>query len=141
MNAALTRKGSTERVDHRSFKARGIERLPTVHVGKKGTAARGRAGLNARLRAKNAQVLALEEQMRKLRRMKARLAARAESTPDPQHAVPVVEDRASDLSPWRRAKEKLPSSRGTGAVVRRSSAPSNQQPERRKPPPRSRHRP
>lgn len=140
MNAALIRKGSAERVDHRSFKTRGIERLPTVHVGKKGAAARGRAGLNARLRAKNAQALALEEQMSKLMRMKARLAARAESMPDPQRGVQVVEDRASDLSPWRRAKEKLPSSRGTGAVVRRGSAPSNQQSERRKPP-RSRHRP
>ena len=140
VNAALTRKGSAERVDHRSFKARGIERLPTVHVGKKGAAAMGRAGLNARLRAKNAQALALEEQMGKLMRMRARLAARAESTLGPQRAGPVVEDRASDLSPWRRATEKWPSSRGTGAVVRRGSAPSDQQSERRKPP-RSRHRP
>lgn len=140
VNAALARKGSAERVDHRSFKARGIERLPSVHVGKKGAAARGRAGLNARLRAKNAQALALEEQMGKLMRMRARLAARAESTLNPQRAVSVVEDRASDLSPWRRAKEKLPSSRCTGAVVRRGSAPSDQQSERHKSP-RSRHRP
>ena len=106
VNAALVRKGSGERVDHRSFKARGIDRLPTVHVGKKGVAARGRAGLNARLRAKNAQALALEEQMGKLMRMKSRLAARTEVTPDPQRAVPAVEDHASDLSPWRRRKKQ-----------------------------------
>lgn len=101
VNAALARKGSAERVDHRSFKARGIERLPTVHVGKKGAAARGRAGLNARLLAKNAQVLALEEQMGKLMRMRARLAARADPT-----APQAVEDRTSDLSPWRRRKKQ-----------------------------------
>lgn len=101
VNAALTRKGSAERVDHRSFKARGIERLPSVHVGKKGAAARGRAGLNARLRAKNAQALALEEQMGKLMRMRARLAARADPT-----APQAVEGRTSDLSPWRRRKKQ-----------------------------------
>lgn len=101
VNAALTRKGSAERVDHRSFKARGIERLPTMHVGKKGAAARGRVGLNARLRAKNAQALALEEQMGKVMRMRARLAARADPT-----APQAVEDRTSDLSPWRRRKKQ-----------------------------------
>lgn len=106
VNAALACKGSAERVDHRSFKARGIERLPTVHVGKKGAAARGRDGLNARLRAKNAQALALEEQMRKLRRMKARLAARAESASALQSVAQAVENRASDLSPWRRRKKQ-----------------------------------
>lgn len=104
VNAALARKGSAERIEHRSFKARGIERLPTVHVGKKGAAARGRAVLNARLRARNAKAIALEEQIGKLTRMKARLAARTEPTPDPQRAVQVVEDHASDLLPWRRRR-------------------------------------
>ncbi|MFN7152898.1 MAG: MobA/MobL family protein [Acidovorax sp.] len=104
VNASLARKGSAERVDHRSFKARGIERLPTVHVGKKGAAARGRFGLNARLRAKNAQALALEEQMGKLIPMKARLAARLEPTPAPKRTLSPIEDRASDLLPWRRRK-------------------------------------
>ncbi|MGC3986155.1 MAG: hypothetical protein QM777_16380 [Pseudorhodoferax sp.] len=46
----------------------------------------------------NAKALALEEQMGKLMRMKARLAARTEQTPDPQRAVQVVEERASYLS-------------------------------------------
>ena len=132
VNAALTRKGSTERVDHRSLKARGIERLPTVHVGKKGAAARGRAGLNARLRAKNAQALALEEQMGKLMRMKARLATRTKkkefvdveissqhmavaAAVSTAHATPTLSSQASfatrpieDLSQWRRRqKEQL----------------------------------
>jgi MobA/MobL family len=102
VNAALARQSSAERVDHRSFKARGMERLPTVHVGKKGAVAKGRASLNVRLRAKNAQVLALDEQIGKLMRMRARLAARAEPTPDLQRVVRDVEETASDLLPWRR---------------------------------------
>lgn len=39
VNTALARKGSNARVDHRSFKVRGIRRLPTVHVGLNGAAA------------------------------------------------------------------------------------------------------
>lgn len=100
VNAALARKGSAERVDHRSFKDRGIAQSPTVHVGINGGAARGRASLNARLRRRNARVTALDEQMSRLMRMKAQLAARVQPTPDPQRAVRVIEDRASDLSPW-----------------------------------------
>jgi hypothetical protein len=140
VNAALARKGLAERIDHRSFKVRGIERLPTVHVGKNGAAARGRVGLNARLRARNAQVLALEEQTGKLLRMRARLAARAESRRVPQHAVQNAADQASDLSPWRRPETKFPSSRGTVAVAGRLGATSNQQADRRKAT-RSRNRP
>lgn len=141
VNAALARKGSAERIDHRSFKVRGIERLPTEHVGKKGAAARGRVGLNARLRARNAEALVLEEQMGKLIRMRARLAARTEPTSDRQQAVQVVEDRASDLSPWRRLKAKLPSSRGTGAVVLRAVGGRSDQHSDQRKPTRSKHRP
>jgi hypothetical protein len=107
VNTALARKGSNARVDHGSFKVRGIQRLPTVHVGLNGAAARGRASLNARLRRRNAQVAALEEQVGKLMRLKARLAAMGEPRPCPQkvaHAINVVDDRASDLQPWRRRK-------------------------------------
>lgn len=107
VNNALAREGSTQRVDHRSFKARGIGRLPTVHVGINGAAARGRTSLNARLRYRNARVEALEEQMGKLVRLKARLVAMGEPRPSPQkvaHAINVVDDRASDLHPWRRRK-------------------------------------
>ncbi|WP_443112010.1 MobA/MobL family protein [Aquabacterium sp. OR-4] len=140
VNAALARKGSAERVDHRSFKDRGIGRLPTVHVGVNGAAARGRASLNARLRRRNARVSAVEEQMCKLLRMKARLAERTEPRPDPQRVAPNVEGPASDLSPWRRPKEALPSSRRSVTVVRRGGELSIQQSDRRKPP-RSQHRP
>lgn len=124
VNAALAGGGSTERVDHRSHRARGIARHPTVHVGKKSVTARGRTGLNSRLRNKNAQATALEEQINKLMRMRARLAARtamdvadrftddsqAPSTlltnraamPGSRYDVRVAEDRSADLSPWRR---------------------------------------
>lgn len=119
VNAALVRKGSAERVDHRSFKARGIERLPTVHVGINGAAARGRASHNARLRRRNARVIALEEQMEKLVRMKARLAARTEPKPGAQQPVN-VDDRASDLLVWQRGpQQRLP----RGAVSVRSVKP------------------
>lgn len=107
VNTALARKGSNARVDHRSFKVRGTQRLPTVHVGLNGAAARERASLNARLRRRNAQVAALEEQAGKLMRLKARLAAMGEPRPSPQkvvHVINVVDNRASDLQPWRRRK-------------------------------------
>jgi len=102
VNSALARKGSAERVDHRSFKERGIDRLPTVHVGKGGSTSRGRVGLNARLRARNTEALDLDRKMSKLHRMKSRLVARMEPKPNLQCAVQTVEDRASDLLPWRR---------------------------------------
>ena len=102
VNTALARKGSNARVDHRSFKVRGIRRLPTVHVGLNGAAARGRSSLNARLRRRNARLEALDEQMGKLMRMKARLAARTDPKPDDRRQVHVVDDQASDLLLWRR---------------------------------------
>lgn len=109
VNAALARKGSAERVDHRSFKDRGIERLPGVHIGIEGASARGRARLNERLRRRNARLEVLDEQMGKLMRMKARLAARIEPKPDDQRSVRVVDDQASDLLLWRRRPQpKMP---------------------------------
>jgi hypothetical protein len=119
VNAALAGGGSTERVDHRSHKARGIARHPTVHVGKKSVSTRARTGLNARLRSKNAKAAELEKQISKLMRMRARLAARAamemadrsaDDTRAPlkhqsranQTTSHIAEDLSSDLSPWRR---------------------------------------
>ncbi|QIL43887.1 MobA/MobL family protein [Acidovorax sp. HDW3] len=120
VNAALARKGSAERVDHRSFKDRGIERLPAVHIGIKGASARGRASLNERLRQRNARLEALDEQTGKLMRMKARLAARIEPKPDDQRPVHVVDDPASDLLLWRRRPQpKMPK----GAVSARLAKP------------------
>ena len=102
VNNALARKGSTQRVDHRSFKDRGIERLPAVHIGIKGASARERASLNARLRRRNARLEVLDEQIGKLMRMKARLAARTDPKPDDRRQVQVVDDQVSDLLLWRR---------------------------------------
>ena len=124
VNSALAGGGSTERVDHRSHKARGIARHPTVHVGKKSVSARARTGLNSRLRSKNAKATELEEQISRLMRMRARLAARAaievanrsgddkrapamthrssEATFDTRHAPQAAENHSADLSPWRR---------------------------------------
>lgn len=135
VNAALTGGGSTERVDHRSHKARGIARHPTVHVGKKGASVRARVGLNSRLRKKNAQATALEEQISKLMRMRARLAARAAmdvadcstddrqapsalpknsvAIPGLQHGPHAAEDRSADLSPWRRREDRQLKSQST----------------------------
>lgn len=83
--------------------------------------ARGRTGLNARLRAQNAKALALEEQIGKPVRMRAQLAARAEPTLDLQHAVQVAEDHASDLSTWRR--RKIPQLEPERSVVVEPAAP------------------
>ncbi len=125
VNAALAGGGSTERVDHRSHKARDIARHPTVHVGNKSVSALARTGLNARLRSKNAKAAELEEQISKLMRMRARLAARAEMdvanrsaddlhTPSKAHPSraatfgsrrapqAAADEHAADLSPWRR---------------------------------------
>ena len=124
VNAALARKGSAERVDHRSFKTRGIERLPAVHIGIKGGSARGRASLNERLRRRNARLEALDERMGKLMRMKARLAARTEPKPDDRRQVHVVDDQASDLLLWRRHPQpKMPK----GAVSARLAKPEGRE--------------
>lgn len=82
--------------------AASIQRLPTFHVGLNGAAARGRASLNARLRRRNARLEALDEQMGKLMRMKARLAALIEPKPGDRRQLHVVDDQASDLLLWRR---------------------------------------
>lgn len=112
MNAALVSKGSKERVDHRSFKARGIAKHPTKHAGKKGTAAEGRSRLNSRSRNKNAQAMALEEQIRKLMRMPARLAARnlllanttAVSAPGPDVLITVCKENVVRNQPVSRRR-------------------------------------
>ncbi len=79
-NAALARGGSTQRVDHRSHRARGISLHPTIHVGRKRTAVRIRGARNALLRQRNAAAVALEEQIQKLSRMRARLEARGKQS-------------------------------------------------------------
>lgn len=50
---------------------------------------------------------ALDEQMGKLMRMKARLAARTEPKPDDQRPVRVVDDQASDMLLWRRPQPEM----------------------------------
>lgn len=130
VNAALARKGSVERVDHRSFKARGIERLPAVHIGIKGASARGRASLNERLRRRNARLEALDEQMGKLMRMKARLAARVEPKPGAQRPERVVDDQASDLLLWRRrAQPKMLKGGVSARLVKPGGLEARQEPD------------
>ena len=125
VNGALILKGSAELVDHRSFKARGIAKHPTVHVGKKGAAARGRTGLNSHLRTLNVQVLVLEEQMGRLIRMRERLAARTRAIPDSLRLAPSVDDRASELLPWRRCKpQQLMPQRAVSAKAAGSDGPN-----------------
>ncbi|MBV7427230.1 MULTISPECIES: MobA/MobL family protein [unclassified Acidovorax] len=129
VNTALARKGSYARVDHRSFKARGIERLPTVHVGINGAAARERASLNARLRRRNARVADIDEQMIKLMRMKARLAARTEPKPDVQRPVH-ADDRASDLLVWRRCPQPaMPKGAVFGRIANPKGPRADSQPD------------
>lgn len=63
---------------------------------------------------------ALDEQMGKLMRMKARLAARIEPKPGDRRPVRVVDDQASDLLLWRRRPQpKMPK----GAVSARLARP------------------
>lgn len=76
VNASLDRKGSVERIDHRSHKARGIDQHPTVHVAKSG--ALNRLRLNSQLRKKNTRAMALKADIEKLVRIRTRLAAWAE---------------------------------------------------------------
>jgi len=135
VNSALAGGGSTERVDHRSHKARGIARHPTVHVGKKSVSARARTDLNARLQSQNARARKLEEQIGKLTRMRARLAARmaidvanhsiedlgAMSTIRPKPATIscasreslILENLSADLTPWQRREAVRPRSQKT----------------------------
>lgn len=130
VNTALARKGSNARVDHRSFKVRGIRRLPTVHVGLNGASARGRVSLNERLRRRNARLEALDEQMGKLMRMKARLAARIEPKPGDQRPVRVVDDQASDLLLWRRRPQpKMPKVAVSARLAKPEGLEASRQPD------------
>lgn len=100
VNAALETSGSSHRVDHRSHQARKIARHPTVHIGKKGASARERAGHNARQRAKNRDIAAMESALSKLERMRARLAvmqAKAQGRDDAVNDLPDPQLLASGL--------------------------------------------
>lgn len=67
-NAALERAGRPERIDHRSHRDRGLDDMPTVHVGRgPGSAARA---------ARNAEVAEVNEAMRKALAERAQEAAR-----------------------------------------------------------------
>ncbi|MCV2366579.1 MobA/MobL family protein [Roseateles oligotrophus] len=129
VNAALAKQGSAARVDHRSHKARGIDRHPTIHMGKSGPSGRARANLNTRLRAANARAEVLEASINKLVKMRARLVGsgggrladadgkRVHSLPSAsplpvvaatnlRRLAPAAADSMCDLLPWRRRENR-----------------------------------
>ena len=77
MNEELEKIGSEERIEHESFKKRGIDRIPTVHVGLAGTAIAGRGEtsyrkkLNDAIRELNAEHMTYVERVEKLREKRA----------------------------------------------------------------------
>ncbi len=67
VNAALEGAGRQERVDHRSHKARGIDRVPTVHIGPSGPTRARRMALHQKLQVRNMKIEAIEREMLGLR--------------------------------------------------------------------------
>ena len=72
VNAALEGAGRQERVDHRSHKARNINRVPTVHIGPRGPAAGRRMALHLKLRTQNMKIELIEQELSGLRAVHAR---------------------------------------------------------------------
>lgn len=66
VNRALERAGHSERVDHRSFKEQGIEKMPSVHMGVEATAME-RRGEDTRQGEKNRAVEAFNQNLDQLK--------------------------------------------------------------------------
>jgi len=96
INAALADAGSSERVDHRSFKDRGIEQLPTQHLGVEAAAMerRGRQSdrgdLNREIAERNQTLGELTEERGELDRQIAEASQpeKADARPPPQQDPP-----------------------------------------------------
>jgi len=118
-NAALEQAGSSERVDHRSHAARGIEQRPTVHEGPYALRARergvpdDRVARNAEIRAANIQLTeirthsktaqmqldALERQLGLEQAVLPSVSAAPEAKPDPaSEARRFIEAHRTDFS-------------------------------------------
>lgn len=144
VNAALARGGWTQRVDHRSHKARGIALHPSIHVGRKAAAIRIRGARNAKLKQMNAAAVALEDQIQRLVRLRARLTARNAALPfeeigsvgqdaTPLRKLPVSEtkrrisamrndEHEALLLPWKRRRDAMPLASDEGGSDLGSSA-------------------
>lgn len=132
-NAALAAAGSADRIDHRSYAARGIDRVPTVHRGAHANAVERRTGQASRRRlygqqlaAEAAQVEAgveaeiaalisgieaeLADAVADRDAELAQAAGQAEDVPAVSQAVPP----APDVQPWRAA---LAAARAATAAV------------------------
>ena len=76
VNAELERKNFRERIDHRSYKARGIEKKPTIHMGaiatqyeRKGVETR-KGNINRAVKADNARIEVLNRELAELEKLK-----------------------------------------------------------------------
>ena len=78
VNTALEGVGSSERVDHRSNSARGIEKLPTIHEGV-GDGASGRRRANATRKKVNVEAAGIDVQVAELLRERALVEAVAKT--------------------------------------------------------------
>lgn len=113
INVALADSGSDEqRVDHRSFKARGIEREPTQHRGKAATGMerRGKASergdINRAIEAGNGQHKALTDE---LARLQGEIAAEQTQTPEIEEPTAPAVPVEPDLAPVEPANHEKPS--------------------------------
>lgn len=70
MNQALERAGHDERVDHRSFEAQGVDKMPTQHLGPDASKMERRRGLKTRIGDENRKA---KEYNRKMEQMKQEL--------------------------------------------------------------------
>ena len=66
-------------MDHRSFKSRGIERLPTIHEGKRSTHARRRTGWISSIAKENQDIKDTNRELERMEQMKQDLERAAEA--------------------------------------------------------------
>jgi MobA/MobL family len=116
INAALEEAGRQERVDHRSFKDRGIDKEATQHLGPEAAAMESK-GKDSRIGDHNRQVMEVNAQREALQAEKSALdaaieTALAEESPEERKhrqqsafACPVVESFAEDLKERGKVRE------------------------------------
>lgn len=104
-NNALERANVQERIDHRSLRAQGIKRMPSVHLGPTATAMERRGvmsrmgDLNRDAQAVNAQAASIEREIKQLDQIRADLKQKELNEQKRQKEIEQTRKRAEELRP------------------------------------------
>ena len=124
-NKHLEKKGITERIDHRSFVERGINKIPTIHMGKhahqlekkglrteRGDINRNIAQRNMEIDKINAQIVKLESKKQQIERIQVSIRGAIKQSKEEQKNVSERESRiyrgaSSEQTERRHEKERI----------------------------------